>query len=204
MKGLLIALVFLFSGCASTQPSSIMTLLHTPLPTEKMSRFSDYSILVLLDKTLESYGTQSTLSGQLATGGALGIGALATVAFATAGSPGVSQGFMVAGNALLMALGILKPADDHVIYSQGSKLLQDAVGEYAIALIDSGYCTVPTTFATPQGAILLQKTMAAQGIVGDMLAKKIPRSEDYKSLSTSQSMSGASARRGLLSDTGCN
>lgn len=182
-----IILLLSVTGCASMRSPNMLdqlTVKGPASPKEKVS-LSDLGILRFAHEVLGKWGTRSTNTELLATGGAISVAALSSAALGVTGnggSNGAVAGLVAAGNFLLQVMGIVKPELRDNSFSEGGGLILDAEGEYLIALTSKKIYHIPTDRVTPQGAVLLSKVNAAVKAVSRSMVGLMPRFSDMEKL----------------------
>jgi len=164
--GILIILAFAITGCATNN--------HTPNPLRAirpatdlsaLGSLSDAGIVLYSTEALDAFEQSDTTNTILALAGGGTMGALGTAAVA---APGAAKGLLLGANAILMALNLWRPVERASADNQGSGLIREALGNYVLALVADGYCTVPSNRVSTPGAMLFATVNAAIKVVNDL------------------------------------
>jgi uncharacterized membrane protein len=138
LKPLLLILVLLLFGCASTAPSTaLLDQLQTTAQTKDQglaTHLTDLAILKYGELQLNEWGMRSTKAHVFNTTGAIALSALSTGAMAAAGSGSngltTTQGMVAGFNFLLQVMGIIKPAERNDARHEGAGMILEARGAF--------------------------------------------------------------------------
>jgi hypothetical protein len=199
VKNVIFILVMLLGGCSATQgPPSLMDVVSAPPAVAPAGKWTDDGIVRYWDQLNVYYGGRESTQSMVSQGGAISIMGLAGVAALSGGSALIPA---TIGAGIAGLLGITQPASQAAIMSQGSGLLDDALGEYIVAVIAAGYCSVPQHSISPQGAALLSKILAVRSLVSNAMTNLLSP-QAGAALAKPQSAISAPTRRGII-DNGC-
>lgn len=186
LMAIALAVLLSITGCASTVPPSLIEELQTQAQikdTTIPTHLTDLGILRYGEKVLSAWGLRSQDSDALNTGGTIALAGLSTAALATAGSgasPDAVRGIIAAGNFLLAALGIIKPAARNDARHEGAGMILDARGVFLEGLAAKKVYHISNVRFTPQGAAYFRQIGAAIKVVDKLMIGLAPRIEDLQ------------------------
>ena len=174
---LVIGLSLELAGCSTTMQA----------PALVTQSLSDKLVIDYGESMLKWWGARSTRVEALSLGAGLSLDALTTAALATSAggvSPDIARGLVAGVNFILAMIRRIDPGARDNAFNEGSGIVIDARGKYAICLTHGGSTSPSDTLISKCGAVYLDKIGRATKIVGSLMAGLLPHKSDLDVVQT--------------------